>query len=114
MDMDGGSERPDQQGVLEAFSRRYDAIDACVVDSRGKSDKQIEGEAHVAVLLNPKGATPLGVNADLPTPAAKNRRLRECLRAAAASAEYPSYDGPPMVVEFDFELDPGYEEVPAE
>jgi hypothetical protein len=115
MDMDSGSERPDQQVVLEAFSRRYDAIDACVVDSRsGKSRKQIEGEAHVAVLLNPKGATPLGVNADLPESAHKDRGLRECLRAAAAGAEYPSYDGPPIVVEFDFELDPGYEEVPAE
>jgi hypothetical protein len=114
MDMDSGSERPDQQVVLEAFSRRYDAIDACVVDSRGKSEKQLGGEAHVAVLLNPKGATPLGVNAVLPEPIIKDRRLRECLRAAAASAEYPSYDGPPIVVEFDFELDPGFEEVPAE
>jgi len=114
MDMDSGGERPDSQRVLEAFSRRYDAIDACVVDSRGKSDKQLGGEAHVAVLLNPKGATPLGVNADLPAPIIKDRRLRECLRAAAAGAEFPSYDGPPIVVEFDFELDPGYEEVPAE
>lgn len=114
MDMDSGGERPDSQSVLEAFSRRYDAIDACVVDSRGKSEKQMNGEAHVAVLLNPKGATPLGVNADLPAPAAKDRRLRECLRAATAGADFPSYDGPPIVVEFDFELDPGFEEVPAE
>jgi PilZ domain len=114
MDMDSGGERPDQQLVLEAFSRRYDAIDACVVDSRGKSEKQLVGEAHVAVLLNPKGATPLGVNAELPAPSAKDRRLHECLRAAAANAEYPSYDGPPIVVEFDFDLDPGFEEVPAE
>lgn len=114
MDMDSGGERPDQQRVLEAFSKRYDAIDACVVDSRGKSEKQMGGEARVAVLLNPKGATPLGVNADLPEPIIKDRRLRECLRAAAANAEYPSYDGPPIVVEFNFELDPGFEEVPAE
>ena len=33
---------------------------------------------------------------------------------AVARADYPSYDGPPVVVEFDFELDPGFEEIPAE
>lgn len=112
MDMDGGGERPDQQRIVEAFSRQYDAIDACVVDSKGDRDRTLEGEAHVAVLLNPKGATPLGVNTELPGGSKKDRELRECLRAAVATADYPSYDGPPIVVEFDFELDPGFEEVP--
>jgi len=114
LDIDGGAERPDKQQVLDAFSREYDAIDACVVDSKGDPEKQLAGEAHVAVLLNPAGATPLGINAELPDTLAKNRKLRECLRGAVAKADYPSYDGPPVVVEFDFELDPGYEEVPAE
>ncbi len=114
MDMNGGGERPDKHTVLEAFSRQYDAIDACVIDSKGSADRTLEGEAHVAVLLNPKGATPLGVNTELPKTSKKDRELHECLRAAVATADYPSYDGPPIVVEFDFELDPGYEEVPAE
>lgn len=114
LDMNGGSERPDQQRVLEALSRQYDEIDACVVDAKSSPKKTIGGEAHVAVLLNPQGETPLGINADLPKPVAKDRELRECLRAAVATAPYPSYDGPPIVVEFDFELDPGFEEVPSE
>lgn len=114
MDMDAGGERPDKQRVVEAFSRQYDAIDACVVESKGDADRTLEGEAHVMVLLNPKGTTPLGVNTDLPGASKKDRKLRECLRAAVATADYPSYDGPPVVVEFDFELDPGYEEEPAE
>lgn len=114
MDMDAGGERPDKQRIVEVFSRQYDAIDACVIDSKGDKGRTLEGEAHVAVLLNPKGATPLGVNTELPGGSKKDRELRECLRAAVATADYPSYDGPPIVVEFDFELDPGFEEVPAE
>ena len=114
MNMDAGSERPDQQRITEAFSRQYDAIDACVVDSKGDKDRTLEGEAHVSVLLNPKGATPLGVNTELPGGSKKDRQLRECLRSAVATADYPSYDGPPVVVEFAFELDPGFEEVPDE
>jgi hypothetical protein len=114
MDMDAGGERPDRQQVLDAFSRTYDAIDQCVMTSKPNADGELEGDAHVAVLLNPKGSTPLGVNAELPEDQNKNGKLRECLRTAVSRADYPSYDGPPIVVEFDFELDPGFEEVPAE
>lgn len=114
MDMGAGGERPDQQRVLEAFSQRYDAIDACVSETKGARARTLDGEAHVEVLLNPQGATPLGVNTNLPKGMTSNRTLRECLRAAVATADYPSYDGPPIVVEFDFQLDPGYEEEPAE
>jgi hypothetical protein len=114
MDMEAGPEQPNSHTVQEAFSRQYDAIDACVVERKGDSDRTLEGEAHVEVLLNPKGATPLGVNTVLPGKTKKDRELVECLRAAVATADYPSYDGPPVVVEFDFELDPGFEEVPEE
>jgi len=114
IDMEAGPERPDKQEVLDAFSQQYDAIDQCVVSSKPKMNSTLEGDVQVAVLLNPKGDTPLGVNAELPDNVKKNGKLRECLRTAVAKADYPSYDGPPIVVEFDFELDPGYEEVPAE
>lgn len=114
LDMEAGPDRPDSHTIREAFSRQYDAIDACVVESKGDSERTLEGEAHVEVLLNPKGATPLGVNTELPGRSKKDRQLTECLRAAVATADYPSYDGPPVVVEFDFELDPGFEEVPEE
>jgi len=114
LDMDAGPDRPDSHTIREAFSRQYDAIDACVVESKGDGERTFEGEAHVEVLLNPKGATPLGVNTELPGLSKKDRQLTECLRAAVATADYPSYDGPPVVVEFDFELDPGFEEMPEE
>jgi hypothetical protein len=114
MDMDAGPERPDSHSVTQAFSRQYDAIDACVVDFKGGRDTTLEGEAKVEILLNPKGARPLGVNTTLPGSIKKDRELHECLRAAVATADYPSYDGPPVVVEFEVELDPGYEEVEAE
>lgn len=117
MDMDAGGERPDSHSVTQAFSRQYDAIDACVVDFKGSRDQTLQGEARVEILLNPKGARPLGVNTTLPGAkpgiSKHDRQLHECLRDAVATADYPSYDGPPVVVEFEFELDPGFEEVEA-
>jgi len=59
------------------------------------------------VLLDPNGSTPLGGNAKLPPETGAKKRLRKCLRSVAAAANYPAYDGPPVVVEFSFELDPG-------
>ena len=109
LDMERGGERPDEYNVMQAFEQQYDSFDQCVAEAKGKSHKQWPGDVHVEVLLNPDGHIPLGVNAQVPGSAAKKRGLRECLRSAVASAEYPSYDGPPVVVEFDFELDPGTE-----
>jgi hypothetical protein len=114
LDMDAGAERPDEQRVLAAFESRYDAFDACVVNAKPKREEPIPGEAEVQILLNPRGATPLGINAALPEPVARDHELRECLRDAVSRADYPSYDGPPVVVVFGFELDPGFDEVPAE
>ena len=69
-------------------------------------NETLPGDVDVEVLLNPKGHEPLGINAKLPRQVDKSS-LRECLRGAVAAAAYPSYDGPPVVVNFSFELDPG-------
>jgi hypothetical protein len=114
LDMEAGSERPDERRVLAAFESQYGAFDSCVMNAKPKNDAPIPGEAQVQILLNPAGATPLGINAELPEPVRRNHELRECLRDAVSRADYPSYDGPPVVVVFDFELDPGTEEMPAE
>jgi hypothetical protein len=107
LDMEAGGERPDEYNLLEAFQQQYDEFDQCVLSAKKGKDKQLPGDVDVSVLLNPRGAKPLGVNADLPDDVERDTSLRECLRSAVAAGPYPSYDGPPVVVQFSFELDPG-------
>ena len=109
-----GSERPDEQQIMSAFEQSYEHIDRCVAKARRGDDDVVEGDADLQILLNPKGPRPLGVNANVSGPHTKNRKLVECLRRAAAKAPYPTYDGPPVVVEMSFELDPGYDVVEEE
>lgn len=106
LDMQAGGERPDEHLLLQAFAQQYDDFDVCVSRAKGRSARQLPGDVAVAVLLNPRGRRPLGVNATLPKPVRKNGGLRECLRAAVAAAPFPRYDGVPVVAEFSFELDP--------
>jgi hypothetical protein len=114
LDMDKfGSERPDQYEVQQAFFGQFGALDECVLaekDRRG-DEAQLLGDVSMAVKLNPEQSRPFGVNASLPDAHARSSKLQDCLREAAASAPYPTYDGPPVVVDFEFELDPGFAEV---
>lgn len=106
-----GVERPDQYQIQQAFFDQFGALDECVwaeKDRRGSED-QLLGDVSMAVKLNPEGR-PFGVNATLPSGYEKSGKLEDCLREAAANAAYPKYDGPPVVVEFEFELDPGFVE----
>ena len=107
LDMEAGGERPDEFTVLQAFEQQYGQLDQCVAESKNGRDKQLPGDVEVEVLLNPEGERPLGVNAKMPNEVSKNKSLRECLRGAVAAASYPSYDGPPVVVQFSFELESG-------
>jgi hypothetical protein len=114
LDMDKfGSERPDQYSIQQAFFGQFGALDECVLaekDRRG-DEAQLLGDVSMAVKLNPEQSRPFGVNASMPDAHAKATKLQDCLREAAASAPYPTYDGPPVVVDFEFELDPGFIEV---
>lgn len=103
-----GSERPDQYGVEQAFATRYGAFDECVAAEKQRrgSDDQLAGDVSMSLKMNPKSSKPFAVNAELPA-GADGKKLGDCLREAAAAAEYPQYDGPPVVVKFSFELDPG-------
>jgi len=107
LDMEGGSERPDEYLVLQAFERQFSAFDRCVEAAKQGEDVRLPGEVEVEVLLNPKGNRPLGVNAQLSSQLKQQQQLRDCLRTAVAEAKYPAYEGPPVVVDFSFELDPG-------
>jgi hypothetical protein len=106
-----GSEWPEEQQVTAAFEHQYPAFDACVATEKERTGKtaRLEGEAGMALLLNPEGARPMGVNAVMPNAHERRAELVRCLRNASASGQYPTYDGPPLVVEFEFEIDPGEE-----
>jgi hypothetical protein len=106
LDMKAGGERPDEFQITQAFEQQYSSFDECVAAAKKNPNQTLPGDVDVEVLLNPKGHEPLGINAKLPDQVDK-RSLRECLRGAVAAADYPSYDGPPVVVTFSFELDPG-------
>ena len=103
-----GTDRPDQYGIEQAFATKYGAFDECVAAAkqRKKSDRQLPGDVSMAIKLNPKSSAPFAVNAEMPD-GVKDSKLKDCLREAAAAASYPTYDGPPVVVKFNFELDPG-------
>ncbi len=110
-DMDKwGSEMPDEYGVQEAFSNSFTAMDDCVwnfKEKKGLTKKTLEGDVKMSVKLNPKKSEPLAINVEMPEKYAEKDKLAKCLRDAAASAPYPTYDGPPYVVNFEFELDAG-------
>lgn len=108
-----GGERPQQNDVLNAFSKQFDALTVCVEKEKQRihqsQDERMLGDATMTVLLNPHGARPLGVNAVLPKEHQNRREMTECLRRATWMGSYPQYDGPPIVVDFEFELDAGYD-----
>ena len=108
---DTGPERPDEYEIQEAFFSQNEALDDCIDKASNHRKKQLEGDAQIEILLNPKGDRPLGVNASMPSGLARNVALTECVRRVVASAPYPAYDGPPVVVALSFELDPGVEYV---
>jgi hypothetical protein len=109
----GGGQRPDEYQMELAFNQSFGAIDECVIAHKDKkgmaAHKQLKGDLEIAVKLNPSKSRPLGVNATLPKRYAKATELSDCLREAVASVPFPTYDGPPIVVEFSTQLDAGME-----
>jgi hypothetical protein len=104
-----GAERPDEYVLLGAFENQREQMDRCVEAAKAGEDVQLQGTATMEVLLNPAGRRPLGINGKVSDDAPADTGLMECLRAATAAAPYPGYDGPPVIVEFDFEIDAGFE-----
>lgn len=107
-----GTTWPDDWEVQQAFANSYGGMDECVAEYKESKgiNKTLSGDIKIAVKLNPEASEPFGVNADLPKKFAKAESLNECLREAVAGAGFPTYDGPPLVVEFETELDAGYYE----
>jgi hypothetical protein len=105
-----GTDQPDQYAIEQAFATQYGAFDECVAAAkeRKKSEKKLPGDVAMAIKLNPKDHKPFAVNAEMPD-GVTDEKLKTCLREAAASASYPTWDGVPRVVKFNFELDPSAE-----
>jgi hypothetical protein len=110
LDMDDkyGNERPDEYEVQQAFFAAFETIGGCVEaeHKRRGSDEQFEGNVYMAVKLNPEKHTPFGVNATLPDGFEEASKLKTCMREAVGEVKFPKYDGPPTVVEIEFELEP--------
>ncbi len=104
-----GADRPDQYAIEQAFNGAFPAFDECVGAEKDRlgSEDQLPGDLKLAIKLNPKEKSPFAVNAELAD--GLSDKLKECLREAAAGVAYPTYDGPPVVVNFELELDPGFE-----
>lgn len=105
-----GTERPDDYAAQMAFHQAFEPMDACVLaakERRGMGpNKVLAGDVDVAVKLEPKTGKAQAVNASL-TKHKKDSTLTKCIREAVATVKFPSYDGPPVVVEFHTELDAG-------
>lgn len=105
-----GSERPDDYAAQMAFHQAFEPMDQCVVSAKQRKgmapEKILAGDVDVAVKLEPKTGKPSAVNATL-SKHDKDTILKECIREAVAGVQFPSYDGPPVVVEFYTELDAG-------
>ena len=106
-----GNEWPDEREVAAAFESRYEKFDACVAAEKDRTGfaGQLEGDAGMAIMLNPAGQRPLGVNSTFPNEYEGREELVRCMRNATGSAPFPRYWGPPLVVKFEFEIDPGTE-----
>ncbi|MGB1699363.1 MAG: hypothetical protein ACPHRO_05380 [Nannocystaceae bacterium] len=108
-----GTELPDEYDIETAFSRSLEKMDGCVISHKSRAkmgeDDVLEGEAFLAVKLDPKRGRPAGVNVTLPDAIETDKKLSKCIRDVAYKVGYPKYDGPPRVVNLSFELDPGYE-----
>ncbi|MEM7153966.1 MAG: hypothetical protein AAF799_14040 [Myxococcota bacterium] len=110
-----GSERPDEYATQMAFNQAFEPMDECVLSAKERKKMQPESVLHdgmmdFAVKLEGKSGKAAAVNATLPGKLDNDGKLKDCVRNAVAGVQFPSYDGPPVVVEFSTEVDPGYME----
>ncbi len=108
---DYGTTWPNEYEVQQAFNRQIGIVDLCVEEEEARRGGSLQGTAKIAVKLNPNNPEPFGVNADIPKQLGKRTELVDCLRAAVAKVKYPVYDGPPLIVNFQVDLE-GVPEVP--
>jgi len=108
-----GGETPDDFTVRETLNGSLGGVDQCVADYKArkgmKPEKQLDGNVALAVKLNPKSPRPLGINASITSKHDKDESLKTCIKETIDNAPFPTYNGMPRIVDFEFELDPGSE-----
>lgn len=106
-----GSERPDDYATQMAFNQAFAPMDQCVLAAKERKgvpvERQLPGSMDIAVKLEPRSGKAAAVNATLPGKLDQDATLKDCIRAAVATVQFPKYDGPPVVVEFYTEVDAG-------
>lgn len=108
-----GSERPDDYAVQMAFNQAFAPMDECVFAAKERKGMDAESVLHdgnmdISVKLDGKAGKAMAVNATLPDKLDKDAKLKDCIRNAVAQVQFPSYDGPPVVVDFYTEVDAGF------
>jgi hypothetical protein len=114
---DGGGEgeRPGDYEVQQDFQKAWDGLDKCVAaykQRKGmKPDAQLDGDVDFAVKLNGGGKSkPLAVNATFSSHKLdKDTELKDCMRDAVGSTDFPKYHGPHVVAKFSTQVDAGSE-----
>ena len=114
---DGGGEgeRPDDYEVGKGFEASWGGLDQCVASYKQrhnmKPESQLDGEVDFAVKLNGGGKSkPLAVNATFSSKKLdKDAELKDCMRNAVGSSDFPKYHGPHVVAKFNTQVDAGSE-----
>ncbi len=97
-----GSERPDDATVRAELRRLEPAFDRCIADAAAAGVTIGTGRVEFELGLTPTGKV-AGVNAKAP-PAIRESGVVPCLRKVIYDHRFPKYDGPPIPVDYSFEI----------
>ncbi len=97
-----GSERLDDATVRKELSELEPAFDRCIADAAAAGVPIANGRVDFVFGLTPTGKVD-GVNAKAPQPI-RDSGIVSCLRKVIFDHRFPRYDGPPMGVDYSFEI----------
>jgi hypothetical protein len=97
-----GSERPDDGAVKSQLRALEPDFDRCIADAIAAGVTVGNGRVEFEFGLTPSGRV-AGVNAKAPA-AIKDSGVVPCLRKVIYDHRFPKYDGPPIPVDYSFEI----------
>jgi hypothetical protein len=97
-----GSERLDDTTVRKELRELEPAFDRCIADATAAGLTIASGRVDFVFGLTPTGKVD-GVNAKAPA-AIRDSGIVSCLRKVIFDHRFPRYDGPPMGVDYSFEI----------
>lgn len=102
VELGDGSERPDDAAVKAELRALEPAFDRCIADAVAAGVTVGSGRVEFELGLTPTGKI-AGVNAKAPA-AIRDSGIVPCLRKVIFDHRFPKYDGPPMPVDYSFEI----------